>query len=466
MIRSRLFGALVACAVSAFPGAAAAMDDAALGEVLERRIAGDMSGACIAAAVVDGGEVARARRCADPADNDRIGPDVAFEIGSITKSMAGILLADLVNAGKASLDDPLANHLPEGTQVPEYEGQPILLRHLVTHTAGLPRLPSRMSFDNTADPYAALTPEILLASLQDVTLAQAPGEKFEYSNFGTMLLSLVLSREAGMAFGDLAEARLFGPLGMHSSFVGEAPQGVRLATGHLPGGAETPHWTFAPELGAVGAVRSTLDDMVRYARAQLGGVEESLGAAIALAQQPIPTGADQPMAMNWLLLPLGERMVHAHNGGTHGFSSMMIFDLEGGRASVVLADTGLAAFGGVDDVAAHLLNERIPLAQPRRAVERPADAPSPQAGGLADYVGTYALMPGFELVVSEHDGVLHAQATGQGAFPLAPMAADTFAAAEHGIEIEFFRGDDGEVTRLDLRQGGNTLSGERRPTSD
>src|SRR5690606_41584411 len=108
MISSRLFGALIACAVSAFPGAAAAMDDAALGEVLERRIAGDMSGACIAAAVVDGDQVARAWRCADPADNDRIGPDVAFEIGSVTQSMAGILLAALANAGKATLAAPLA----------------------------------------------------------------------------------------------------------------------------------------------------------------------------------------------------------------------------------------------------------------------------------------------------------------------------------------------------------------------
>lgn len=459
---TRLFAGIVAGAAFTFSAAAAAMDDAALGDVLERRIAGDSSGACMAAAVIDGDQVARAWRCADPADSHRIGYDVAFEIGSVTKSMAGILLADLVASGKASLDDALSQYLPEGTAVPEYEGQPILLRHLVTHTSGLPRLPPRLQFDDATDPYASFTPEALLASLQDVTLAQAPGEKFEYSNFGTMLLSFVLSREAGMDFGELAAEKLFRPLEMRSTWVSERPDGARMAAGHLSDGEETPPWTFAPELTGVGGVRSTLDDMVRYARAQLGGVDGPLGEAIALAQEPVPTDAEQLMAMNWLLLPLGDRLVHWHNGGTYGFSSMVAFDRERNRAAVVLADTGLAGSGGVDDVALHLLDDSIPLAQPRRPVERPAQAPAPTAGELAAYAGTYPLMPGFELMVRERDGVLHAQATGQGEFPLEPVAEDVFEAAAYGIEIRFSRDADGEVTSLDLHQAGGTLSGTRK----
>lgn len=459
---TRLFAGIIAGAAFAFSAAAPAMDDAALGDVLERRIGGDSSGACIAAAVIEGDQVARAWRCADPTDNDRIGDDVAFEIGSVTKSMAGILLADLVVSGEASLDDPLSGYLPKGTAVPEHDGQPILLRHLVTHTSGLPRLPPRLRFDDPADPYASFSSEALLASLQDVTLAQAPGEQFEYSNFGTMLLSLVLSREAGMDFGELAAEKLFRPLEMRSTWIGERPDGVRMAAGHLPGGEETPPWTFAPELAGVGGVRSTLDDMVRYARAQLGGVDGPLGEAIALAQEPVPTGAEQPMAMNWLLLPIGDRLAHAHNGGTSGFSSMVAFDRERNRAVVVLADTGLAGTGGVDDVAGHLLDDSIPLAQPRRPVERSGEASSPEAGGLAAYAGTYPLIPGFELVVRERDGILHAQATGQGEFPLQPVAEDVFEAAAFGIQIRFSRNAAGEVTSLDLHQGGNTLSGARK----
>ena len=345
--------------------------------------------------------------------------------------------------------------------MPQYEGQPIRLRHLVTHTSGLPRLPSRLDLADAEDPYASLTPEALLASLQDVTLAQAPGAKFEYSNFGSMLLSLVLSREVGTDFGALAADKLFKPLGMHSTFVSDRPDGVRLAAGHLPDGRETPHWTFAPGLAAVGGVRSTLDDMVRYVRAQLGGVEGPLGEAIALAQQPISTGADQPMAMNWLLLPLGDRRIHAHDGGTGGFSSMVAFDRERGRAAVVLADTGLTALGGVGDVAGHLMHESIPLAQPRRAVERAQAAPALSADVLRGYAGTYPLAPGFALEVRERDGTLYAQATGQGEFALDPASSDVFVAPAYGIEIEFSRDQAEEVIGLELRQGGHVTRATR-----
>jgi hypothetical protein len=118
--------------------------------------------------------------------------------------------------------------------------------------------------------------------------------------------------------------------------------------------------------------------------------------------------------------------------------------------------------GGVNDIAGHLLDPNLPLAEPRLPVERPAVAPVLSPNALREYAGTYPLMPGFDLVVSEQDGVLHAQATGQGAFPLDPVDDGVFAADAYDIEIEFFRNDAGEVTKLDLRQGGNTLSGERK----
>src|SRR5690606_19005651 len=159
---------------------------------------------------------------------------------------------------------------------------------------------------------------------------------------------------------------------------------------------------------------------------------------------------------------VGDRLVHAHDGYTGGFSSMVVFDPERGRAAVVLADTGLAASGGVADVAGHLLDDRVPLRTPQGRADRPEMAATPSPEALRGYAGTYALMPVFDLAVRERDGVLHAQATGQGEFPLDPVAEDVFEAADYGIEIEFFRDDAGDVTGLDLRQAGNVMRGERQ----
>src|SRR5690606_18023147 len=99
-----------------------AMTDAALQAIVDQRLAGDRTGACMAVAVVEKDQVARTYRCANPDDADRINARTAFEIGSVSKTMTAVLLADLLLQGKGSLDDPLASWLPDGTAVPSFEG--------------------------------------------------------------------------------------------------------------------------------------------------------------------------------------------------------------------------------------------------------------------------------------------------------------------------------------------------------
>jgi hypothetical protein len=89
-------------------------------------------------------------------------------------------------------------------------------------------------------------------------------------------------------------------------------------------------------------------------------------------------------------------------------------------------------------------------------------APTLSEAELAAYAGEYALMPGFTLTVRARGGQLHAQATGQGEFPLDPSGKDTFEAAAFGIELVFKRDGGGDVVALDLHQGGRVLSGPRR----
>jgi|SRR5690606_6644924 len=88
-------------------------------------------------------------------------------------------------------------------------------------------------------------------------------------------------------------------------------------------------------------------------------------------------------------------------------------------------------------------------------------APALSDAELAAYAGEYPLMPDFALTVRVRDGRLHAQATGQGEFPLEARGKDTFEAAAYGIELVFERGSEGEVASLDLHQGGQVLSGPR-----
>ncbi len=530
-----------------------AMTGAQLRDIVDQRLQGDRTGACMAVAVIEGDEVARSFACADEKDSARIDARTAFEIGSVSKTMTSALLADLILEDKASLDDPLSAYLPEGTQVPEFEGKPILLRHVVTHTSGLPALPARMATAELTDPYAKLDEAALLASLGDAKLTRAPGAQFEYFNFASMLLSYAVARRAGKDMETLLDERLFTPLGMQGAYVADAPKGVRPAVGHTPNTQPTPAWTFQSNLAGVGGVRATLDDMVRYVQGHLGQIEAPITPALQLSQEQV--SEQPPMAMNWMLPKVGGNAVYLHEGGTGGFSSFVAFDAERDRGVVILSDTTWNSIGSLGSLGLHLVDESMPLGKPRKAtvadaamldalageyqlangmkmtLERTGDALSVQvpgqpefkmghdsagdfyplqfdavlrpqrkadgsyafswmqmgavvparridaagskatdgdaaatlsAGELAAYVGTYPLMPGFELTVRAKDGQLFAQATGQGEFPLEPESKDKFAAPAFGIELHFNRDATGKVTSLELHQGGRVMTGDRK----
>lgn len=451
-----LFAALSSCFACT---AAHATTDAELQAIVGKRLHGDSSGACFAVAVIDK-TVSRAYVCADSKDaGDRIDAKTAFEIGSVSKPMMAALLAGLIREGKASLDDPLSAYLPKDSTVPMFEGEPILLRHIVTHTSGLPAIPAGVDFD-PLNPYAKVDEATLLKVLSTTALAQAPGAKFEYSNFAAMLLSYAIARRAGSDFETLLDTRMFAPLGMDSSYINRKPDGVKPAIGHTPDAKVTPAWTFPSDFAGVGGVRSTLDDMVRYVQGQFGGAPKPLDADFRMTHAPVANDAKAPIAMHWMLAQLNGRTFLAHEGGTGGFSSFVAFDPERKFGVVILSDTALHERGGLGSLGLHLLDPKIPLGKPRTSGSAPTRVLS--AEELNAYAGEYPLMPNFVLTVRVDGGTLTAQATGQGAFPLAPTDKDVFEAPDFGIVIRFQRDAAGKVVALKLDQGGHTLDGQRK----
>ncbi len=269
------------------------------------------------------------------------GPDAVFEIGSVTKVFTALALARLTVAGTVALDEPLAGLLPPGTTVPTRAGTAITLRHLATHTAGLPRLPTGMllrALLNPAqpDPYAACTTDHLLRSLARTRLGATPGHRFRYSNFGAGLLGLALAHRAGTDYETLITHEIGVPLGLTDTAV-TVPPG-RLAQGHTRRGRPTPPWHLA-DLAGAGALRSTAADLVLFLRAQLTD-----DPAVHLTREV--RHRINPFA--WVHLGWMGRRLHPkqgghlqlwHNGGTGGFSSFVGFDPEKRVGVVALSST-------------------------------------------------------------------------------------------------------------------------------
>lgn len=438
------------------------MNDRALEDIVEQRVAGDRSGVCVAVARVDN-EVATAFVCADPQRSRPIDGAARFEIGSLSKAVQGVLVARLVAKNTLDLDLPLAEVLDAA--VPQYGDEPICLRHLLTHTSGLPRVPEGMPMGDPANPYADLTPDQVLAALADVELTAAPGEHWEYSNFGAMLLSLALARHTGEDLDVLLQRELLEPLAMNNTAIGGP-----VITGHDATGKAVPAWDFATNLAGVGGLRSSLDDLVRFMLAGLGRGPDEIVSAMARSFEELSRAGGQAMGWGWLRLPVNDQIVLAHDGGTYGFSAFMAIDPRRDAAAVVLSDTSMLNQGSLGDLALHLIDPAVPLGEPqppRVAQEPPVDL------DLADYIGDYPLYDGdqqfmdnFVLVVFEKDHLLHVQGTGGGmeqpAFPVEPDGADRFFHPGLGLDLEFIRNDEGQVTRLDFQQGGLSLDGRRQ----
>ena len=300
-----------------------------------------------------------------------------FEIGSVTKVFTGIALADMAREGLVRADDPVARYLPLGARVPDREGRAITLRSLSQHTSGLARITPKV-FARSAvgrDPYAESTEADLLSYLAESRLRTTPGSTYAYSNTGAGLLGQALSRRSGVSYEELIESRICRPLGLADTKVTLTDRDrARLADPYLRGGKPAKPWEFGVFAGA-GAIKSTADDMLKFARASLGDVPSStpehLRVAMLDARVPGPKagGPSTRIGLGWHIDkgPSGE--LDWHNGGTGGFRSFLAIDAARRFALVVLANSDAE----VDSIANDLLIDLLDL-------DKTPQAPTPDPG--------------------------------------------------------------------------------------
>jgi serine-type D-Ala-D-Ala carboxypeptidase/endopeptidase len=395
-------------------------------------------------------------------DGRPLNGDTVFEIGSVTKVFTALLLTDMVQRGEVAITDPIAKYLPADVKVPERGGRVITLEDLVTHTSGLPRMPTNFAPRDPSNPYADYGIEPLTRFLSGYTLTRDIGAQYEYSNFGGGLLGTLLARRAGVDYEALVEARITGPLGMKSTHVVLSPDmKSRLATGHNGKLDPVPNWDFPPPTSALagaGGLRSTAVDLLTFLEANLGVTKSPLAAAMAAQLETRrPAGAPRlEIAMGWHVVTRpGGREIVWHNGGTGGYRSFVGYDRKAGLGVVVLSNTSTPV--GVDDIGVHLLDPSAPLSTP--PPQRTAVTVDP---ALFDgYVGRYQLAPNFILTITREDTHLFAQATGQGRFEIYPESGRAYFAKVADILITFETDEQGKSPSLVLQQSGARTAARR-----
>lgn len=283
--------------------------------------------------------------------------DTVFEIGSITKTFTGLLLAKRIDEGTLKLDDRVTDLLPEGWRLSE-PATNITLRHLTTHTSGFPRLPSNLL--GTArlgrslfggDPYRNYSEEQFREALEQVELEFEPGQKHRYSNFAVGLLGFVLATHNGSDYETLLKNDLCKPLGMDRTTITNEPwhdehlapgyrSSMKLGTAVTVLGSSA--WELPNHLAGAGAIRSTGTDMMKYLKANMGLIDTPIDDAIRLSHTTLyEERKDRAIGMNWIrsLDENIEQEVIWHNGGTGGYRSYLGFTEDCRLGVVVLCNT-------------------------------------------------------------------------------------------------------------------------------
>jgi serine-type D-Ala-D-Ala carboxypeptidase/endopeptidase len=264
-----------------------------------------------------------------------------FQIGSLTKTMTGLLLSQCVLSEEAELSTTVGDLLG----VRASKAGDVTLLELATHRSGLPRSPPNLdpARVDPNDPYASYSETDLFESLDQVELVTRGTDV--YSNYGYMLLGVLLERITDRRYAELIADRIFKPLGMGVSVCG-VPEGGDVVPGYR-GATQVPWWQL--QLPGPGGVASCIADMAAYVGAMLTP-KDGLKAAVefALAEHaPAPDAS----GMAWAI----REDIHWHNGGTGGFHSFAAFHCPAGTGIVMLANAGDAEM--IDGVGFKALQE-------------------------------------------------------------------------------------------------------------
>ena len=216
----------------------------------------------------------------------------------------------------------------------------------------------------------------------------------------------------------------------------------QLAAGHDADGSPTEPWTFQA-IAPAGAIRSSLADMLKYLRCNMG--EGPLADACLFAQQPRDSFTGNQIGLVWWT----DDATHIinHGGDTGGYHAWVAVSPDRAMGAVVLTNGGLP----VQDVALHAIDPSVPVNAPQRVAHLATST-------LDEYVGIYqAKQENLTFTVSRLGDRLQAQLAGQPFASIYPSSKDHFFYRVVDAQIDFTRGANGKVNAMVLHQNGATI---------
>ncbi|WP_224240187.1 serine hydrolase domain-containing protein [Hyalangium gracile] len=283
-------------------------------------------------------------------------PETIFQSGSIGKQFTAAAVMLQVEAGKLALSDPLTKFFPDAPA----SWQGITVRHLLTHTSGIPDL------EGTLDYRKDYTDEELARFCYALPLDFPPGSRWSYSNSGYVLLGIIVNRTAGVFYGQVLAQQVFKPAGMTTArMISEADIVPHRAAGYRldKGEVKNQEWV-SPSLNSTGdgSLYFSLRDMIAWdAAVQARAVLTPASWQEILTPVRLNSGATYPYGFGWMLDERGGKPLHQHGGAWQGFTTHYARFLGDSLSIIVLTNSSDANPGRFTDGIAALLNPALGL---------------------------------------------------------------------------------------------------------
>lgn len=339
--RRALFACLLSGLLLALPWRAAAqapgpaLDRAAIDRYVAQVMEADRVPG-VAIAIVYQGQIVYERGYGSDGYGRPVTPATGFVLGSISKSFTALAIMQLVERGLVGLDTPVQQYLPWFRVADPQASAIITVRHLLTHTSGIPpRAPQAAG---------AATLQDHVRALADTALSHPPGARHDYASPNYQVLGAILEQVAGRSYARYIQEEIFDPLGMTQSFTDQAAaRSQGMARGHRywfgwPIGSDRPH--EADRLPTA-ALISSAHDLGTYLRAQLGagGGRELLSpAGIAMLHQPHAPGEGFAYGFGWRISPIGGAPAVHHGGIVPDFRGKLVLLPEQGWGVAVMTN--------------------------------------------------------------------------------------------------------------------------------
>jgi len=379
-----------------------------------------------------------------PADGDTL-----FRIGSITKQFTSAAIMILVEENKLSLDDTLAELVPEFPT----PGHTVTLRQLLNHTSGI------LSYTDLDEEWQSkwpieLTDAELLALVADKPFAFEPGQDWSYNNTGYYLLGMILAKTGDTTYGGQLAKTVFEPLELkrtrydsNEDIIKNRAQGYRLRNGLLANDV----YLGMSQPGGAGGLLSTGGELVRWSVALTHeGVVSPESFALMTTPTVLPNGRDTGYGFGLMMDEFAGRKRISHGGGIHGFNSMLLWIPEGDLHVAVISNGEPLRSDKVADAIAYAV----------LGIEKPVVKDEPTTKELRERLaGTYRLEAlKLDARVFEDGDRLKCQATGQGSWGMKWQGGNEFR-ADFDVDVRVVFDEDGKG--FTLHQGGGVFHADR-----